>query len=474
MKHLLTPMQDKQISRLAEDISNGHAYPEHIVYSKQNEFEGLNINSPKDFAKHIETVLKSEDTLAMSAHSGRFIYYHEKTNTIVIENPNSDDKGTCFESSTGKEKIDSYFIAEALTAQSRDIAPPEMRKGGYTAFSPDERQKITIENSETRLKIRGDGKKLFSELVKEQSDKSRGGKGGGGIGMCILWLLPALVMTMAYFLYTPTAAAQTKGLVSWDSPEGIIRLSRSNYKIDFFSLANNFEPQENKLFCGVASSVIVLNALRLNKDIIKKPIEDSVLNQEDKMYFKKGMNPFFERYTQNNVWIDDKPKEVRGKTKIQVLGQPMFVKEGDSRKDFGFQLHQLAKFLRGHGLRAHMRVADNTLDKHTIHSELLHNLKTKGDYIVVNYQRKTLGQKGGGHISPLAAWDQKSDSFLIMDVNPNRAGWVWVPASMLIGAMQTFDTISNRGYLLVREHQPPFTQNTPRIKEPSSNVLIIQ
>ena len=39
----------------------------------------------------------------------------------------------------------------------------------------------------------------------------------------------------------------------------------------------------------------------------------------------------------------------------------------------------------------------------------------------------------------------------IMDVNPNRAPWVWVSSDELIAAMRTFDTVENRGYLLVSD-----------------------
>ena len=49
------------------------------------------------------------------------------------------------------------------------------------------------------------------------------------------------------------------------------------------------------------------------------------------------------------------------------------------------------------------------------------------------------------------AYDERSDSFLIMDVNSNRAPWVWVRSDDLIAAMRTFDTVENRGYLLVSE-----------------------
>ena len=71
--------------------------------------------------------------------------------------------------------------------------------------------------------------------------------------------------------------------------------------------------------------------------------------------------------------------------------------------------------------------------------------------MLANYARRILGQKNGGHISPVGADDERSDSFLITDVNPNRAPWVWVRSDDLIAAMRTFDTVENRGCLLVSE-----------------------
>jgi hypothetical protein len=37
-----------------------------------------------------------------------------------------------------------------------------------------------------------------------------------------------------------------------------------------------------------------------------------------------------------------------------------------------------------------------------------------------------------------------------MDVNPASAGWVWMPIATLIKGMRTFDTVENRGYILVQ------------------------
>jgi len=36
-----------------------------------------------------------------------------------------------------------------------------------------------------------------------------------------------------------------------------------------------------------------------------------------------------------------------------------------------------------------------------------------------------------------------------LDVNPTSAGWVWMPTATLVKGMRTFDTVENRGYVLV-------------------------
>ena len=153
---------------------------------------------------------------------------------------------------------------------------------------------------------------------------------------------------------------------------------------------------------------------------------------------------FARAYTPNNV-LDD-----RTKTRLEVLGKPILI-DGDPRSDFGLQLSQLAQVLRSHGLKVVTRVVDERADATAIRRELAANLASGGDFVLVNYARRSLGQRGGGHISPLGAYDERSDSFLIMDVNPNRAPWVWVGSDDLIAAMRTFDTVENRGYLLVSE-----------------------
>lgn len=239
------------------------------------------------------------------------------------------------------------------------------------------------------------------------------------------------------------AASVPAVLVEWESDESVERLSRSAHKRDFFRLSNHFVSQDNKIFCGPVSSSIVLNALRLGrKDGL--PQDTRSIREDERAWLPKGFNPFFGKYTPNNVLND------RTKARIEVLGKPIEI-EGKPKKDFGLQLRQLAQVLRAHRLEVAVRVVDEDASGEAIKREIMANLATKDDFVLVNYHRKSLGQKGGGHISPLGAYDEASDSFLIMDVNPNRAPWVWVKSDDLITAMRTFDTVENRGYLLISE-----------------------
>ena len=234
-------------------------------------------------------------------------------------------------------------------------------------------------------------------------------------------------------------------IIPWGSLEGIQRLEASAYKVDFFKLASHFEFQENKLFCGPATSSIILNALRLRKSSSNLPKDTTVMNAEDLKYIAKTWSPIYARYTQNTIFLGN------GKSRAEVLGKkPLNAIEG--RKDFGFQLRQLNDLLIKHGTKTILRVADKSLTLEKMKKEMRENLAHANDYVVVNFQRSVLTpEKVVGHFSPIAAYHQASDSFLLLDVTPNQSGWIWVDASLLLQAMKTFDTIENRGYILVSD-----------------------
>jgi hypothetical protein len=243
-------------------------------------------------------------------------------------------------------------------------------------------------------------------------------------------------------LATVSESDKSLTLVPFASDQGVENFARSDAKVDFAALANQFEPQYNGAFCGPTSAAIVLNTVHNRSADL--PRDHTRLRKEDLQFMPPGADPIVPRFTQDSV-IDTGPK-----TRAQVLGETITI-DGKQIRDFGYQLRQFDAMLRANGLSTRLVVVDDTLSESVIRADLLENLARGGDYVIVNYKREAVGQKGGGHISPLGAYDAASDSFLVLDVNPAAAGWVWMPTANLINGMRTFDTIENRGYVLVSE-----------------------
>lgn len=236
--------------------------------------------------------------------------------------------------------------------------------------------------------------------------------------------------------------AKTPTLVEWNTPESRKFFARS-VNVDFFSLSNNFESQDNALYCGPASAVIILNAFKL-RNTKEIPLDETSIAKNERKNLPKDFNPFLEKFTQNNV-INSKTK-----SKATALGKPVKIADKEV-SDYGFQLKQMAQLLEANGVKAIAYPVSNETKDSDVKKAIIDNLKTENDYVLVNYARKTLGQAGGGHISPVGAYDSRSDSFLVMDVNTHKAPWVWVKSADLISAMRTFDTVENRGYILVSQ-----------------------
>ena len=105
----------------------------------------------------------------------------------------------------------------------------------------------------------------------------------------------------------------------------------------------------------------------------------------------------------------------------------------------GMSLSDLAGLLAAHGMDVTKMHGDElTLEK--FRQVIESNLAREGDYLLVNYQRQTLGQGRVGHISPLGAYDKNSDRVLIMDTADYKYPYTWVPLEALYAAMQEKDS----------------------------------
>ena len=256
----------------------------------------------------------------------------------------------------------------------------------------------------------------------------------------VLALILAAAQLSAAFAEDAPMGSVVQELVPFSSDEGLTRLARSTAKVDFPALANQFEAQSNPAFCGPTSAAIVLNAVRGRSPDL--PRDRSRLHEEDLRYVPKNYDPTIPRFTQDNVITKGQ------KTRAQVLGEPLAI-NGEQITDYGYEVRQLDEMLRANGVITQLTIVDDNKVDQDIRAELVENLKRRGDYVIVAFLREAVGQRGGPHISPLGAYDAESDSFLILDVNPASADWVWMPTKTLVRGMRTFDKVENRGYILI-------------------------
>ncbi|MBD2353127.1 phytochelatin synthase family protein [Tolypothrix sp. FACHB-123] len=219
---------------------------------------------------------------------------------------------------------------------------------------------------------------------------------------------------VGYFAFVPPPVKRLplpENLISLESTVGKKILSESEIRADYTLLNTYFQTQKRPAYCSVASGVMVLNALSKSESI------SQYLNQQT----------FFTSATQG----------VRSPYLVTFLGMT---------------LDDLAALIRSHNRQVQVYHASSiTLEQ--FRNQAKANLKNERDFIIVNYDRSQLGQDGKGHISPLAAYSEKTDKFLILDVSSYKYPPVWVSASTLWKGMNTTDTISQqtRGYLIVRK-----------------------
>ena len=227
-------------------------------------------------------------------------------------------------------------------------------------------------------------------------------------------------LALSLLLLATGAAAETLALpdklIDLRSGPGEALLLEASPLEAYFPISVAFETQKNQAYCGVASMVMTLNAL-------KAPAPTSPEYQP------------YAVFTQDNVLDDDTDK---------ILPRTVLAHQG-------MTLDQLGSILALHPVSVEVRhAADGGLD--AFRKAASAALAAKDHVVVVNYLRRALGQERGGHISPLAAYDAKADRFLILDVARYKYPPVWVTASDLFDAMNTTDADNDnktRGYVLV-------------------------
>jgi hypothetical protein len=232
-----------------------------------------------------------------------------------------------------------------------------------------------------------------------------------------LALLLAIVAAPRLFAETLPLPA---GLVDFTSDQGEKYFLESGAREAYFPIASNFVTQKTQAYCGVASMTMVLNALKI----------------------PAPSTPEYEPYhtfTQDNLLNE---------ASEAILPRDVLARQG-------MTLDQLGRLLALHPVTVEVHHAtDGGLE--AFRSSAREALAAKNRFVIVNYLRKSIGQEIGGHISPLAAYDDKSDRFLILDVARYKYPPVWVKTADLFAAMNTPDAANQgrtRGYIVIAKNE---------------------
>lgn len=231
--------------------------------------------------------------------------------------------------------------------------------------------------------------------------------------------------TIGWVLSLGTVRAETlalpDSLTSFSSQAGEAFFTESAAREAYFPLASNFLTQKTQSFCGVASIVMVLNAMSVPAPAV----------------------PEYEPYrtfTQDNV-LDEKTEAVLPRAVLDKIGMT---------------LDQIGGILTTKAVSAKVvHASDSSVDDFRKLAGAY--VGERDHFVLVNYLRKSIGQERGGHISPLAAYDAKSDRFLILDVARYKYPPVWVSTADLFAAMNTEDRDNDsrsRGFVLVSATPP--------------------
>jgi hypothetical protein len=216
-------------------------------------------------------------------------------------------------------------------------------------------------------------------------------------------ILISFALGLGLTLTTPLAFALERlpvpsNLVTLSSSEGESLFESSSHQ-SFWQLMPFFTTQLNLTYCGPASASMVLNALNI-------PAPTSPIYAP------------FKLFDQNDFFTPDVLKIV---TPTQVNMR-------------GASIEELSDAIRTFGVDVTMAYGTESTEEE-FRQAANAAVSSSNQFVIVNFYRKHIQEDGGGHFSPLAAYDEKTDRFLLLDVARYKYPAVWVKTADLYKAI---------------------------------------
>ncbi|TGZ83963.1 Phytochelatin-domain-containing protein [Ascodesmis nigricans] len=203
-------------------------------------------------------------------------------------------------------------------------------------------------------------------------------------------------------------------LVGYETPEGktLFRHALEEANLEaFFPLSQQFLTQNEPAYCGIGTLCMILNALKVDPGVVWK-------------------GPW--RWFSEDMLDCCRPLE--------------WVKTN------GITLSEFSCLARCNGLEAETRFADQ-ITFEQFEQDVIACCRSESQFMAVSYSRRSLGQTGSGHFSPVGGYSSKNGGMvLILDVARFKYPSYWVPIRLLFESLIPIDTITGqpRGYSVLR------------------------
>lgn len=212
------------------------------------------------------------------------------------------------------------------------------------------------------------------------------------------------------------------------SPEGYDLFRHSMGQMSFLQLVEYFVTQDNLTYCGPATASMMLNAL-------------GIVRPESPEHAP------YQLFLQDSVFVGT---NLGSATRDKVIQS-------------GVSLDQFVHWLRRPSVRVtQVYASDSSLE--AFRAAVCDSFADAPDairFLIANYDRKVMGQDGGGHISPIGLFQPDEDMVLILDVARYKYPPHWVRAEDLFLAMRAIDPESglSRGWAMAQRSSVPLSRD---------------
>ncbi len=248
-------------------------------------------------------------------------------------------------------------------------------------------------------------------------------------------------MTFHYNKYPESAYSKQVAVLNWNSKEGIERFERTSFKGDFYRLAHHYKPQTNPAVCGQAAAMIILSAIYELNHKSFPVVEEWPITIDNLKY------PLQYRLINESNFFNEETDKILDRRAIS-----MKITKKDGKFGGGIDINELQKMLKVHGVKSKLvnveKFSNEKLNE--FRSLVKKAVNSDKEFLLLNYDHSYKGLMGG-HFSPITAYDEKSDSVLMLDVAAHRNPWIWINLSEIYHAMNTknYAQTAYRGYLIV-------------------------